>query len=124
MDSENCLLPLDALYGMCVEFSEELSSFLSQNNQAYKVWGLWALFDSSISDKLPIKVEMSSDEMNKLFDMKDYTLSDIGYEVHVVIEWNGDFWDVNGKQTQGQIISNFDIDNRNMHFFLLDYETG
>lgn len=115
---KNCMHSNEALYGMCIELSDEISAFLRKNAQPHKVWGLWEVADNELHSKLPIKVERQ--HMLNVIKDPEYTLSDIGNQVHEVIEWSGGFWDANGKQTPEQVIANFNRDNINLHFFLLD----
>lgn len=119
--AQNCRNPQEALYGLCVEFADELYSFLTKNGEKAEIWELWSLDDEILSKEL--SEEVSPEELkNKIKQLKlvypSSDLCDIGFGCHHVIKWNGSFWDGKGKRNSTQdVINDFNLDNKNLHFF-------
>lgn len=102
------------IYGQCTEFAEDFMGFLNDPDAEY--WSLWEIYDDKISGQLPF-VNSDSLATEKVIG-KDVPLCDVGFESHVIIKWNGFWWDGYGKQSLDQIMKHFDK-VRNPHWFRL-----
>ena len=99
------------IYGQCAEFAEDLTAFL--NDLSAEEWGLWTIWDEW-HNKLPY-INPDSKQTEKIIG-KNKNLTYIGSEDHIVVRWNGFWWDGYGKQSLDQIMKNF-ANVRNPHWF-------
>lgn len=100
------------IHGQCDEFAVDFTDYL--NDPSAEIWSLWELWDD-YNSKFPF-VNPTNKILKSLGET--LTLSDIGFEAHIVVKWKGFFWDGAGKQTIDQIMKNFDA-IPNPHWFRL-----
>jgi len=102
------------IHGDCDMFADDFRTYL--NDPSTEIWSLWELYNPW-HKKFPFVIENAA-ETTKIIG-KNRTLSDIGFEAHIVVKWQGFFWDGFGKQTIQQIMKNFDK-IPNPHWFRLE----
>ena len=86
------------LHGYCLDFSEDMVTKIG-NRGDYEQWELWYLEDR-YHKKLPLVVTGNA---------KLPGLCDIGDFWHVVIKWEGYYWDAGGKHnTLEEIMPHYD----------------
>ena len=100
------------IYGQCDEFADDFEGYL--NDSSAEMWSLWEVYDEW-NQKFPY-MNPTDETLRRLGS--DMTLSDIGFECHIVIKWRGFWWDGYGKQTLEQIMKHFDK-VPNPHWFRL-----
>ena len=100
------------IYGQCDEFAADFEEYL--NDPSVEIWSLWEVYEPW-NKQIPY-INPTNDALKKI-DPK-FTLSDIGFESHIVIKWEGFWWDGYGKQTLDQIMKHFDK-VPNPHWFRL-----
>ena len=82
------------LHGACIFFAKDMLTEIGDDY--YEQWELWSFHHRY--KKLPLIVE----------DVKLPCLCDIGDMWHVIVKWNGWFWDASGKHRT--------IEEKHVHF--------